>query len=348
MHRLAPVTQEFSKNFKLAYFSGFDPSANVVTNLASLFLITAPKVQIAIDNYNRYPLLRSVAQIKMPTLPIPKVAPSYFIVFFTCAALGASRTSWGNERISQCLDGIEKLADAVSVVVAVGLISTGQVFAGGVILFCVSIQVLQRLDYISPNKSLGMSFLGNMAGLLVAPTHAQRVIKVSLIASLLLGIWLCNWFTAHENHINQICISTYEYKYLRNLYFFSTMRNVIQGARHPDAMKSYNIYNECLAHLTPKKAEHKTSTLREVSEKQYVDPTLEAFRRIRSRAQTALGESDHNTAFSEAKKAWEFFQKNRMIDKTELHPVANILGKCAEYGVRDGTWNTVIEYIQKK
>ena len=57
------LVQGFSNNFKLAHITAYGPATNVVTNLSALFLTTAPKMQIAIDNYNRYPLLKSVAQI---------------------------------------------------------------------------------------------------------------------------------------------------------------------------------------------------------------------------------------------------------------------------------------------
>ena len=45
------------------------------------------------------------------------------------------------------------------------------------------------MNYISQNMGLGISLLGNAAGIIAATSFGQRAFKYGLLAFMILGVW---------------------------------------------------------------------------------------------------------------------------------------------------------------
>ena len=122
-----------------------------------------------------FPFLKREFIERSPFLPIG------LVVFI--AAVGGGYTS----------PAIEIIADIVSAVFAVGLISVGKRLEGATILAFLGVQVLHRWGFLPENTGLAMACLGYVAGVVASKNMYQVAWQISILVSIFairhLGCW---------------------------------------------------------------------------------------------------------------------------------------------------------------
>lgn len=181
-------TQLF-KSYKLSHHTDWYPDGSHLMNIGSMVFNMVPKVYIATDNLQRWTSLLGSQKITVSPFKLACSLSTALAITHTCLFIaGKDRVQFKSHNINlinACVMGVELLADAVSAVAAIGLIAAGSYASGSVILFFLSVQVLDRFHLLPQDSFMLMTCIGHIGGIVFDRSYI--VLRVVLLAAIILS-----------------------------------------------------------------------------------------------------------------------------------------------------------------
>ncbi len=235
MHLLGQIGSRLFSQYKISHYTAWDPRSCVGMNLFTIYGNMLPKVYAATENLQRWGLLidsKRLSHIQMPTVyHLSALAMGLTFANIVVAASEAERVAilgYKVNPINAYVVALEMLADSVSAIAAIGLIAAGSTASGSVVLFFLSVQVLDRFHLLPHDTYLVMTFIGHIGGIVTVPTYLEVALRVGL-----LGI---------------ICYVQYYFRLLPESHNCNTNNHMAESALHVSAKKvGLGISHPCLS-----------------------------------------------------------------------------------------------------